>query len=37
MLSELQIYAIETTAKLFHGKQTPSAKIQNIALNYIIW
>jgi WD40 repeat protein len=37
MLSELQIYVTDRVAKLSHGKQTPTARIQNIELDYRIW
>lgn len=37
MLSELQIYVSEMVTKLSQGKQTPTARIQNIELDYPIW
>lgn len=37
MLSELQIYVSEMVTKLSHGKQTPTARIQNQELDYPIW
>ncbi|MCB9195922.1 MAG: caspase family protein [Flavobacteriales bacterium] len=37
MLSELQIYVSDMVTKLSHGKQTPTARIQNIELDYPIW
>ncbi|CAG5080115.1 WD40 repeat domain-containing protein [Parvicella tangerina] len=37
MLSELQIYVSEMVTKLSHGKQTPTARIQNQELDYVIW
>ncbi len=37
MLSELQLYVTEKVAKLSHGKQVPTSRIQNIALDYQIW
>ncbi len=37
MLSELQIYVTERVTQLSRGKQTPTARIQNIELDYRIW
>ncbi|MCB9188011.1 MAG: caspase family protein [Flavobacteriales bacterium] len=37
MLSELQIYVSDMVTKLSHGKQTPTARIQNQELDYPIW
>jgi WD40 repeat protein/uncharacterized caspase-like protein len=37
MLSELQIYVSEMVTKLSQGKQTPTARIQNLELDYPIW
>jgi len=37
MLSELQLYVTEKVSKLSHGRQVPTSRIQNIALDYQIW
>jgi len=37
MLSELQIYVTDRVTQLSHGKQVPTSRIQNIALDYQIW
>lgn len=37
MLSELQIYVTDRVTELSHGKQTPTTRIQNLALDYRIW
>ncbi len=37
MLSELQIYVTDRVSELSHGKQTPTTRIQNLALDYRIW
>jgi len=37
MLSELQFYVTDKVSKLSHGRQVPTSRIQNIALDYQIW
>lgn len=36
-LSELQTYVKEKVSKLSHGRQVPTTRVQNYALDYTIW
>lgn len=37
MLSELQSYVVDRVTKLSGGKQVPNTRVQNVALDYVIW